>query len=79
MANIGKYAIGIRLLLLKQFIEAHAGVNRYVTRGEMEQYLSDKGYPVEKKTLYSDLAVLDSEFKAIPHKCHNSHYTIGSE
>lgn len=62
MANIGKYAIGIRLLLLKQYIEAHAGVNRYVTRGEMEQYLADKGYPVEKKTLYSDLAVLDSEF-----------------
>ena len=62
MANIGKYAIGIRLLLLKKYIEAHAGVNRYVTRGEMEQYLADKGYPVEKKTLYSDLAVLDSEF-----------------
>ena len=62
MANIGKYAIGIRLLLLKQYIEAHAGVNRYVTRGELEQYLADKGYPVEKKTLYSDLAVLDSEF-----------------
>lgn len=62
MANIGKYAIGIRLLLLKNFIETHAGVNRYVTRGEMEKYLEEKGYPVEKKTLYSDLAVLDSEF-----------------
>lgn len=62
MANIGKYAIGIRLLLLKNFIESHAGVNRYVTRGEMEEYLKEKGYPVEKKTIYSDLAVLDSEF-----------------
>lgn len=62
MANHGKYMIGIRLLHLKKFIETHAGVNRYVTRGEMEQYLKDKGYPVEKKTLYSDLAVLDSEF-----------------
>ena len=62
MANIGKYAIGIRLLHLKKFIETHAGVNRYVTRGEMEQFLAGKGYPVEKKTLYSDIAVLDSEF-----------------
>ena len=62
MANIGKYAIGIRLLHLKRFIETHAGVNRYVTRGEMEKYLESKGFPVEKKTLYSDLAVLDSEF-----------------
>ena len=62
MANIGKYAIGIRLLLLKNYIETHAGVNRYVTRRELEKYLEDKGYPVEKKTLYSDLAVLDSEF-----------------
>lgn len=62
MANIGKYAIGIRLLLLKNYIESHAGVNRYVTRGDLEKYLEEKGYPVEKKTIYSDLAVLDSEF-----------------
>lgn len=62
MANIGKYAIGIRLLLLKNYIESHAGINRYVTRGELEKYLAEKGYPVEKKTIYSDLAVLDSEF-----------------
>lgn len=62
MANHGKYMIGIRLLHLKRFIETHAGVNRYVTRGEMEQYLADKGYPVEKKTIYSDLAVLDDQF-----------------
>lgn len=62
MANHGKYLIGIRLLHLKRFIETHAGVNRYVTRGEMEQYLADKGYPVEKKTIYSDLAVLDDQF-----------------
>ncbi|MBQ7767388.1 MAG: WYL domain-containing protein [Oscillospiraceae bacterium] len=62
MANIGKYAIGIRLLLLKNYIETHAGVNRYVTRREMEQYLEEKGYPIEKKTLYRDLAALDTEF-----------------
>ena len=62
MANHGKYLIGIRLLHLKRFIETHAGVNRYVTRGEMEQYLAAKGYPVEKKTIYSDLAVLDDQF-----------------
>ena len=62
MANHGKYMIGIRLLHLKKFIESHAGVNRYVTRGEMEKYLKDKGYPVEKKTLYADLAVLDDQF-----------------
>ena len=62
MANHGKYLIGIRLLHLKRFIETHAGLNRYVTRGEMEQYLADKGYPVEKKTIYSDLAVLDDQF-----------------
>lgn len=62
MANRGKYIIGIRLLLEKQYLEANASKDRCVKRSELEKYLSDCGYPVEKKTLYSDFAVLGTEF-----------------
>ena len=51
MANKGKYIIGIRLLLLKQYLEANAGKDRIVSRREIEKFLEDKGYSVEKKTL----------------------------
>ena len=60
--NHGKYNIGIRLLLLKEYLQANAGKNRIVKRSELEEYLMDQGYGVEKKTLYSDFAVLESVF-----------------
>lgn len=62
MANNGKYVIGIRLLLEKQYLEANAGKDRYVRRSELEAYLTERGYPVEKKTLYTDFAILEGEF-----------------
>ena len=62
MANKGKYIIGIRLLLEKQYLEANASKDRCVKRSDLEKYLNDCGYPVEKKTLYSDFAVLGTEF-----------------
>ena len=62
MPNYGKYYIGVRLLLLKEYLQANAGKDRIVKRKELEDYLMEKGYPVEKKTLYSDFAVLDNEF-----------------
>lgn len=37
MANYGKYYIAVRLLLLKQYLEANAGRNRIVKRREPEQ------------------------------------------
>ena len=60
--NHGKYVIGIRLLLLKEYLQANAGKDRIVKRKDIEAHLTEKGYPVEKKTLYSDFAVLDSVF-----------------
>lgn len=62
MANRGKYIIGIRLLLLKQYLEANAGKDRIVTRRVIEKFLEDKGYPVEKKTLYTDFGILEEVF-----------------
>lgn len=62
MANKGKYVIGIRLLLEKQYLEANAGRNRYVSRKQLEDYLKEQGYPVEKKTLYTDFIILENEF-----------------
>ena len=62
MANRGKYIIGIRLLLLKQYLEANAGKDRIVTRRDIEKFLEDKGYPVEKKTLYTDFGILEEVF-----------------
>lgn len=60
--NYGKYYIGIRLLLLKEYLQANAGKNRIVQRRELEKYLKEQGFPVEKKTLYADFAVLDDVF-----------------
>lgn len=58
MANHGKYYIAIRLLLLKQYLEANAGRDRIVKRGELEVLLREHDMPVEKKTLYADFAAL---------------------
>ena len=58
MANYGKYYIAVRLLLLKQYLEANAGKNRIVTRKELEDMLKKHDMPVEKKTLYQDFAAL---------------------
>lgn len=62
MPNYGKYYIGIRLLLLKEYLQANAGKDHIVKRKEIEEYLMEKGFPVEKKTLYADFAVLDDVF-----------------
>ena len=47
MANYGKYYIAVRLLLLKQYLEANAGRTRIVKRRELEQLLEvhDKALP----------------------------------
>lgn len=62
MGNKGNYYIGIRLLLLKQYLEYNAGPNRVVTRKSIEDFLKEEGFPVEKKTIYADLAVLGQVF-----------------
>lgn len=62
MANKGKYIIGIRLLLLKEFLQANAGRDRIITRQQIEEYLKEKECPVEKKTLYTDFGILEDEF-----------------
>lgn len=58
MANYGKYYIAVRLLLLKQYLEANAGRTRIVKRSELEDLLAEHDMPVEKKTLYQDFAAL---------------------
>ncbi len=60
--NYGKYAVAVRLLLLKQFLEANAGKNRVVKRSEMEEFLLDRGISAEKKTLYRDIEFLQVDF-----------------
>ena len=58
MANYEKYYIAVRLLLLKQYLEANAGRNRIVKWRELEDLLKEHDMPVEKKTLYQDFAAL---------------------
>ena len=41
MPNYGNYYIGIRLLLLKEYLQANAGKDRIVRRRELEEYLTD--------------------------------------
>ena len=60
--NYGKYSVGIRLLLLKEYLEANAGKSRLVSRRQLEAYLDNQDFPVEKKTLYADLNALKDYF-----------------
>ena len=50
MANYRKYYIAVRLLLLKQYLEANPGRSRIVKRRELEQLLEEHDMKVEKKT-----------------------------
>lgn len=43
MANYGKYYIAVRLLLLKQYLEANAGRDRIVKHRELEALLREHG------------------------------------
>ena len=49
MANYGKYYIAVRLLLLKQYLEANAGRDRIVKRGELEALLREPRYACREK------------------------------
>lgn len=62
MAYNGRYSIAIRILLLKKYLEANAGRNRYVSRAELEEYLDQYELKTEKKALYADLAILGDVF-----------------
>ena len=50
MANYGKYYIAVRLLLLKQYLEANAGRTRIVKRRELEQLLGSTSSFSSSKT-----------------------------
>lgn len=54
--------IGIRLVLLRDYLNAHAGKTQAVKREELHAYLEAKGFPVERKTLYTDLQLLETYF-----------------
>ena len=55
-------SMAVRLLLLREYLLANATKEHPKRRGEMEKYLESKGYPVEKKTIYRDLEVLQDYF-----------------
>ena len=54
--------IGIRLVLLRDYLNAHAGKTQAVKREELQAYLEMKGFPIERKTLYTDLQLLETYF-----------------
>lgn len=60
--NHGNAVVGIRLMILRDYLQANAGPNKAVKREELEQYLKDRRMRVEKKTIYRDLLVLINEF-----------------
>ena len=75
--NYGKYSVGIRLLKLKEYIEANAGKDRVVSRGQLEDYLDEEDFPVEKKTLYADIHALQDYFgMKIEYDAHKKGYRL---
>lgn len=54
--------MAIRLVLLRDYLLANATKDHPIRRGEIEKFLKREGYPVEKKTVYRDLATLQSAF-----------------
>ena len=59
MANYGKYYIAVRLLLLKQYLEANAGRTRIVKRRELEQLLEEHDMPAGKIAMPKGSALLN--------------------
>lgn len=54
--------IGIRLMLLRDYFNSHAGKTTAVKRKELEEFLYENGFPAERKTIYSDLLLLETYF-----------------
>ena len=54
--------VGIRLLLLRDYICANAGKNRAVRFDDMLKHLDNLEHTIERKTLYNDLYTLEAEF-----------------
>ena len=68
MPNYGKYYIAVRLLLLKQYLEANAGKNRIVSRKELEGFLEEQGMGIEKKTIYATCFTVQDIFLKTVHE-----------
>ena len=62
MANFSGKIAAIRLMLLRDYLQANAGPRRIITRQQIQDYLEEKGYPIEKKTLYTDFGILEDVF-----------------
>lgn len=62
MKNRSGQVVAIRLLHLRDYICANATKTHAITRKEIEEFLESKGYPVERKTLYTDFLNLETEF-----------------
>lgn len=54
--------ISIRLLKLRDYIQANANRKNAVSRKDMLTFLKNEGYEIERKALYNDLATLESTF-----------------
>lgn len=61
-ANKNAQIIGIRLLKLKEYIQANANRKNAVKREDMLTYLENEGFKIERKALYNDLATLEAVF-----------------
>lgn len=60
--NKSGYEVGIRLLLLRDYICANAGKNRAIRFDDMLNHLDNLEHTIERKTLYNDLYTLEAEF-----------------
>ncbi len=49
MPNFGGKVVAVRLMLLKQYLEANTGKNRLVTRGEIKEFLEEKSHKVKRR------------------------------
>jgi len=62
MKNRSGHIIGIRLLLLRDYICANATKTKAVSREEIQTYLANKDFPMERKAIFNDIATLSTEF-----------------
>ena len=62
MKNRSGHVIGIRLLLLRDYICANATKTKAVSRETLQDYLDNQGFPMERKAIFNDVATLSTEF-----------------
>ncbi len=79
MADYSNYKVTkkeayLRILLLKEYLEMNTGKNRYKKLPEIQEYLEENDIPADRRTIYSDMLMLQRYMGMNIEYIHNKGY-----